>query len=155
MVRILPVIPTKANVPYAGPKSVTAFEMGTRYPSGNRTGARIVDHAVSVSPEVLQLPIVVTLADAINRRLEVEFTYGGLTRVVQPATLGFHVSTGTLKLRAYMVGGVTRSGLGSLWRLFTIHLETDVLVTDRTFDENPLGYQRDDSHLGDIIAQLV
>ncbi|WP_205858664.1 hypothetical protein [Plantibacter sp. M259] len=95
-----------------------------------------------------------TIDDAINDRVEIEFTYDGLPRVVQPAAHGTHVSTGKELLRGYQTGGTSATRSVPLWDLFSVAKIESLVVTERRFDANPPGYSPDDRHLGEIYAQL-
>lgn len=93
------------------------------------------------------------ICQAIKARCLLEFRYDGDPRVVQPAALGVHRSTGNKTLRAYQVAGVTKSGDLPLWRLFTLRKITNLKALDRTFATPPPGYQPRDEKLH-VICQL-
>jgi hypothetical protein len=93
------------------------------------------------------------LSDAIAERRVVTFTYDGHSRVVHPAALGPHVSTGRLSLRGYQVGGTSRSRSVPLWDLFTVAKIDGLVVTAEEFVANPPGYSRGDKHLR-VITEL-
>lgn len=93
------------------------------------------------------------LSDAIADRRVVTFVYDGHLRVVHPATLGLHVSTGRLSLRGYQVGGTSRSRSVPLWDLFTVAKIEGLVVTAEKFVGNPPGYSPGDKHLR-VIAEL-
>jgi hypothetical protein len=93
------------------------------------------------------------LSEAIESRAVVRFTYDGLERVVIPAALGNHVSTGTLLLRGYQTGGSSKSRPVPLWDLFTVAKITDLEFEGSNFTADPPGYSRGDKHLR-IITEL-
>lgn len=95
-----------------------------------------------------------TLEAAIRDRLIVRFTYDGHHRVVQPATIGHHVSTGNLLLRGYQVAGSSSSGAPPKWDLFKISKIRDLTLSSDRFESDPPGYRRGDRHFRTIIAQL-
>jgi len=92
--------------------------------------------------------------DAITKRLEIEFVYDGLHRVVQPAAYGTHKSTGNDVLRAYQIGGSSSSRTPPLWDLFLTARIHDLVVSERTFSDDPPHYARNDKHMAHIFAQL-
>lgn len=87
------------------------------------------------------------LSDAIEARRVVAFTYDGLPRIVHPAALGEHISTGKLSLRGYQVGGRSKSRPVPLWDLFTVAKITGLVVTSEKFETNPPGFRPGDKHL--------
>ena len=95
-----------------------------------------------------------SIDEAIESRREIEFVYDGHQRVVQPAAHGRHKTTGNEVLRAYQVGGSSSSRTPPLWDLFLVDRMEQLRMTDRTFDDDPPGYSRDDKHMGVIFAQL-
>jgi hypothetical protein len=94
------------------------------------------------------------LDDAIARRVEVEFVYNGLPRAVQPGAHGVHHTTGNAFLRGYQVAGQSSSRTPPFWDMFLTEKVVGLVVTDRTFDDDPPGYARDDKHMSQIFAQL-
>lgn len=94
------------------------------------------------------------IARAINSRVEIEFEYDGHRRVVQPAALGSHATTGNYVLRGYQVAGSSSTRVPPLWDLFSVAKVQNLIVTDRKFDADPPGYARDDKHISPIEAQL-
>ena len=90
---------------------------------------------------------------AIGDQREIEFVYDGLPRVVRPAAVGRHATTGRELLRGYQVDGVSKSNTLPAWELYSLLKINNLVVTERLF-EVPPGYVRDDSHLGLIFGQL-
>lgn len=91
---------------------------------------------------------------AITQRREIEFVYKGLSRVVQPAAHGFHISTGNEVLRGYQIAGRSSSRTVPLWDLFSIGKIEGLQVTERIFVEDPPEYKKGDAHMGRMISQL-
>lgn len=94
------------------------------------------------------------LINAIQGRREIEFTYDGLHRVVRPAALGTHVSTGEVLLRGYQVSGASQSNSLPAWELYATQKIAALVITERVFGEDPPGYVRGDRHLNAIVAEL-
>jgi hypothetical protein len=93
------------------------------------------------------------ICEAIQKRLLLEFRYGGLPRVVQPYAHG--ISTrGTEVLRAVQVGGSSNSGgfgYGKLWALEEI---TALRITTETFPADDPNYNPDDSGMQSIHCRI-
>ena len=96
----------------------------------------------------------VLICDAIGRRRLLSFDYDGGLRLVQPAVLGLHRTTDRLSLRAFQVGGLSRSGAPAGWRLYTVRKLRQPLVHEEGFGAPPSGYQPDDDELWPILCQL-
>jgi len=94
------------------------------------------------------------LDDAIHDRFEIEFTYDGQPRIVQPAAHGLHKDTGKESLRGYQIGGRSNSRNPPLWDMFTVSKISDLVITDRKFPDDPRFYSRGDKHLRVIYAEL-
>ena len=94
------------------------------------------------------------LAHAIAHRLHIRFVYDGQPRVVQPATLGDHMMTGTLSLRGYQTGGRSNSRTPPFWTMFSVEKIVDLDITDDTFADDPPDYANGDRHISTVIAQL-
>lgn len=90
---------------------------------------------------------------AIRDKREIEFLYDGLPRVVRPAAVGKHASTGRELLRGYQVAGASRSNALPAWEFYSLVKIGNLVVTGRLF-EVPPGYVRNDSHLETIFGQL-
>jgi hypothetical protein len=94
------------------------------------------------------------LQSAIRNRSEIEFLYDGHPRVVRPAALGLHATTGNHVLRAYQIGGTGRSAPVPYWHLFLVNKMKFVVVTGMMFAANPVDYVRGDSAMATIFAEL-
>lgn len=93
------------------------------------------------------------LETAIHRRLLIEFTYDGLPRVAQPATLGT-TRTGNESLRACLVGGASRTNSIPCWELYTVAKILNLHVTGTSFGAFAVaGYTRGDSMFATISAE--
>lgn len=80
-----------------------------------------------------------TLASAISQRSVIQFTYEGLSRIVEPHLLG--VENGLLAIEAFQIGGRSRRGGLPQWRNFHVGDIRDLCVMEQTFhvrsDFNP------------------
>jgi hypothetical protein len=94
------------------------------------------------------------ICEAIRRRRLLAFHYEGSLRLVQPAVLGLHRTTNRLSLRAYQVGGFSRSGGPAGWRLYTVRKVRDPQVREEPFMAPPPGYRPNDDELAPIVCQL-
>ena len=94
------------------------------------------------------------LQSAISTRSEIEFVYNGHRRVVRPAAVGLHATTGNHVLRAYQVGGTGESTPVPFWHLFRVDKMHSVVVTGTSFASNPADYVRGDSAMATIFAEL-
>lgn len=94
------------------------------------------------------------LAEAIEQRHLVEFNYGGHTRVVIPAAVGNHATTGNEVLRGYQIRGTSSSRAVPLWDLFRLDRITHLATLDEGFQGTPPDYSRDDRDISPIRAQL-
>jgi hypothetical protein len=93
------------------------------------------------------------LETAIHRRLIIEFTYDGLPRVAQPATLGT-TRTGKESLRACLVGGASRTNSIPCWELYTVAKILDLRVTGTSFSTFAVAdYTRGDYAFAAISAE--
>lgn len=94
------------------------------------------------------------LDDAIEQRREIEFAYEGLPRIVQPAAHGIHKTTGNEILRGYQVGGASSSRPLPDWRIYLVSKIQSLVVSERTFLNEPPDYKSDDSAMQTIFSQL-
>jgi hypothetical protein len=94
------------------------------------------------------------ICEAIRRRRLLAFHYEGSFRLVQPAVLGLHRTTNRLSLRAYQVGGFSRSGGPAGWRLYTVRKVREPQVREEPFMAPPPGYRPNDDELAPIVCQL-
>jgi hypothetical protein len=93
-------------------------------------------------------------ADAINRRLLVRFQYDGFERVVIPAAYGLNRHSGNELIRAYQIAGGDSTRVLPVWSLFNAAKVIGGVVTDERFADAPPGYERNDSAMDLIYAQL-
>jgi hypothetical protein len=88
------------------------------------------------------------LVDAITHRRRLRFVYHGKTRVAEPQAYGTG-TRGTTLLRVHQLrGGTQREPLFDVAKIESLE------VLDETFDRPGPNYQRDDSALVEIFAQL-
>lgn len=94
------------------------------------------------------------LIKAITNRLEIEFTYKGLLRVVRPGAYGVHHTTNNVFLRGYQIAGQSSSRTPPLWDMYSEDKIDGLVVTDRHFADDPPDYARGDKHMSEIFAEL-
>ncbi|MFL5962804.1 MAG: hypothetical protein ACJ757_07940 [Gaiellaceae bacterium] len=92
--------------------------------------------------------------DAINTRRFVSFAYDGYERVVVPAAYGRNENTGNYLIRAYQTGGRDATRAIPAWSIFRADKVVNPRVLDEHFAEDPPGYQRNDSAMDIVYAQL-
>ena len=93
------------------------------------------------------------ICEAIQKRLLLEFRYGGLPRVVEPYALG--VSTrGVEVLRAIQVGGSSNSGGFGYGKLWTVEQITALRITTETFPADDPNYNPEDSAMKSIHCRI-
>ena len=93
-----------------------------------------------------------TLIQAINNRLEINFTYSGIARTGQPSAVGSSLK-GNDVLRVYQTKG------GHLhpdhkWDLCCVSKLSNVSLTKTVFHKDPPDYKRGDQGMSSIYAQL-
>lgn len=91
---------------------------------------------------------------AINRHFLASFQYDGFERLVIPAAYGLNQRTGNRLVRAYQIAGGDATRAIPTWRLFNADKIVGGVVTTHKFDEEPPGYERNDSAMDVIYAQL-
>lgn len=93
------------------------------------------------------------LEAAITQRRVITFTYDGLERTVQPATLGVS-SAGNLLIRGCQVDGRSKRNSVPCWELYSLAKIRDLAVADEVFGDFALpGYTRGDSAFVRIDAE--
>jgi predicted DNA-binding transcriptional regulator YafY len=97
------------------------------------------------------MSIVSTIADAITNRKVIQFIYKGEKRVVEPFTLGIHKDTGNTVLRAYRVGGYSKSSRDPQWRLFDVSGITSLMVLEHKAQSYRPDYNPQDKDMSRII----
>ncbi len=90
---------------------------------------------------------------AIHDRAVVTFTYDGLPRVVQPATVGTSTA-GRAAVRACLIDGLSRRNSIPCWELYSI----DKIIAPRRYGSMFVsfalsGYTKQDSGFSSIIAE--
>jgi hypothetical protein len=99
-------------------------------------------------------PTMIDWVHAINNRLLVSFRYDGYERLVIPTAYGLNQNTGNRLVRGYQVGGGNRTRRVPGWSLFNVNKVQDGHITEEHFEDNPLGYRRNDGDMDIIYAQL-
>jgi hypothetical protein len=95
----------------------------------------------------------VIIEKAIQDRHLLAFTYDGLARTVEPHTYGID-SNGHLALRAFQVGGVSKSGEYVGWKMFHIDKIFGLSELPQSFDGSRPKFKRGDSAFRLITAEL-
>jgi hypothetical protein len=94
------------------------------------------------------------LAQAIQNRHVISFTYDGLPRVVQPATYG-RTRRGNLTLRGCQIDGQSRRNPIPCWELDTESKIVNPQVTGIVFESfQREGYTTGDSAFAEIITEF-
>lgn len=93
------------------------------------------------------------IAEAIQRRRLLTFSYDGYRRTVEPHTYGID-RKGHRALRAYQVGGGSESGEHVGWKLFHVGEMHAIHMLNESFVGPRQGYQRGDRVFASIQAQL-
>lgn len=89
---------------------------------------------------------------AIQGHRVIAFTYSGIGREALPCAVGVS-HAGNEVLRCYQVrGGHVEPGHD--WDLCELSKICNLIVTDRTFDNDPPGYRRGDRGMTRIFAEL-
>lgn len=101
----------------------------------------------------LEIGVEVDLAQAINKRIIIEFRYDGLPRMVQPATHG-RSTTGKESLRGCLIGGMSHRNTIPCWEMFSVGKIQNLVFTEERFSEFAVdGYTRGDSAMPIIFAE--
>ena len=90
-----------------------------------------------------------TLCEAIAARRLVEFRYDGMTRVVEPYTVGI-LTTGNVALSAWHVRGFSESRAVPKWRLYTLEKMGVITILNEEFEGPRRGYNPRDSRMDRI-----
>lgn len=99
-------------------------------------------------------PLIDVLDLAIDERRILEFNYHGHHRVVCPSAHGFNRAGSNELLRGYQIDGTSRTGIPPVWRMFSVADIRQLVITDRTFDEDLPGYRCGDRGMGLIFTEL-
>jgi hypothetical protein len=91
---------------------------------------------------------------AISSKHIVSFNYDAHPRVVIPVAYGIHVSTGTLVVPGYQMGGSSNTRAVPLWDIFLIEKSAGARISSETFTDDPPLYRRNDRHMSVIYSQL-
>lgn len=95
------------------------------------------------------------ICKAIKNKSIIEFFYKGHKRVVEPYCYGVLQSTNNEALRAYRVGGYSSSRKKPPWRLYIISEMSEIVVTNKQFENSRLGYKTNDSDMSKIFCQIL
>ena len=93
------------------------------------------------------------LAQAIEERRVVTFTYDGFLRVVEPFLLGT-TTAGRSALRAYQTAGGSRSGTVPGWHLFSLGKIVGLTTCQKRFSGVRDGYNPSDKGMQAIGAHI-
>lgn len=94
------------------------------------------------------------LNQAICMHKVVAFTYEQQIRIVEPFLTGRHRRTGRIHLRAWQIGGGSKSGKSPNWRLYEINKIKQLRITDDSFRGMRPGYNRDDEDMDQIYEHI-
>lgn len=94
-----------------------------------------------------------TVASAIRNRQLLSFTYAGFVRTVEPYTLGID-SKGHEALRAFQVGGGSKSGETIGWKFFHVREMRNLAVLATQFSRPRPDYVRGDPAFRVIHAEV-
>lgn len=92
------------------------------------------------------------LAQAIDERRCIAFTYSGLQREAQPAAVGDSCA-GNPVLRCYQTAGGHITP-GHEWDLCELSKIVGLKILDKTFSSNPPDYRKGDKGMSRIFAEL-
>lgn len=92
------------------------------------------------------------LTDAINNRMEISFTYSGISRIGSPAALGTS-RQGNEVLRIYQTEG-GHVNPNHEWDLCLISGLSNVATTGEHFNIDPPGYKKGDKGMSSIYVEL-
>lgn len=91
-------------------------------------------------------------AAILGKRL-LAFSYNGLSRVIEPHTLGLDTG-GRMLVCGYQVSGESRSGSVEGWKFFDLQgIDEPRMLDERSSWPRP-AYRRDDGAFARILAQL-
>ena len=90
-----------------------------------------------------------TICEAIRKRMVIRFYYDGGIRVVEPHCHGFS-TVGHEVLRAYQIGGFSKSGNPVGWKLIAVRRIYGLQPEDTTFTEIRPGYNPSDQSMSSI-----
>jgi len=93
------------------------------------------------------------ICEAIQKRLLLEFRYGGLPRVVEPYAHGISMR-GTEVLRAVQVGGSSNSGCFGYGKLLALEYIITLPTTTETFPADDPNYNPEDSDMQSIHCRI-
>ena len=94
------------------------------------------------------------ICEAIENKKVIEFVYKNYKRIVEPHCYGVHKDTKNEVLHAYQVGGYTSSGKNPPWRIYIVSKMSEIVVTDRQFENPRPDYTRNDLDMSKIFYQL-
>jgi hypothetical protein len=94
-----------------------------------------------------------TICDAINQKLVLEFYYDGMFRQVEAFCYGLGTSGNEL-LRAYQIGGYSKSGNPYGWKLFEVNKMTFVTLSVTQHIGIRYDYKPNDSAMQVIFAYI-
>jgi hypothetical protein len=97
----------------------------------------------------METSMLTSVCDAISNRDVVEFGYDGGIRVVEPHCHGLSTA-GHESLRAYQIGGYSKSGRPEGWRLYDVAKIVGLRRTGARFAENRQGYNPNDVQMKSV-----
>ena len=93
------------------------------------------------------------ICDAISNRRLIQFKYKGLYKIVEPYLVGEHEDNANIVLRAYSVGGKSKSKSVIGWKFYDLtHIEELLIRTDSIKIKKD--YNPKDKDISSIICRI-
>lgn len=86
------------------------------------------------------------ICEAISGRAVLQFSYEGMSRTVEPHTHGTS-KAGNEVLRAYQIGGYSKSGRVPTWRMYEVSKMSGLRQTGQVFSGTRPMYNPDDKDM--------
>jgi hypothetical protein len=93
------------------------------------------------------------ICEAIAQKRLLQFSYGDLTRIVEPHLFGRKTS-GNDVLSGYLVGGYTESDNAPYWRNYLLEEMEFVVMLDETFAKAREGFNPQDDSMAEIYCRI-
>lgn len=93
------------------------------------------------------------ICQAIREMRVLTFYYDGHVRTVEPHVHGI-TTAGNEALRCYQIGGGSRSGTISDWRLMVVEKISSLTITQQKFSSARPGYRHGDANMSTIFCEL-
>jgi hypothetical protein len=93
------------------------------------------------------------ICEAISRRAVIQFSYGGLRRTAEPHLHGISTA-GNEVLRAYQIGGYSKSGRVPSWRLYEVSRMSGIRQTGEVFVGSRPDYHPNDQDMISVHCRI-